>query len=173
MRRALSLLLALIAFAWAPALQAKVTMSFHSYAGSSGLGRFAHTFVVLSGTDDATGRPVSENYGFSAKRLTPAILMGPVEHVMMTEKPGYIAKTKRHFSVVLSQAQFDAARREAASWRDQPGKYYDLDTRNCIHFVGRMAELAGLRVDYPKKMLRKPGTWLEHVRKLNPSLPPK
>jgi hypothetical protein len=170
MCRALSVLIAAIALAWSPAAWAAVTLTFHSYDGSKNFGRFAHTFVVLSGTDDATGRPVDENYGFSARHLSPRILLGPVEHIMMTEKPAYIARTRRHFSVVLTQDQLDAVRREAAAWRDHPGKYYDLDTRNCIHFVARMAELAGLRAPVPKAMTRKPGTWLEYLRGLNPRL---
>ena len=56
------------------------------------------------------------------------------------------------------------------AWRNAPGKYYDLDTRNCIHFVGRIAQLGGLKVDYPKNLLRKPRAWLNHVSELNPQL---
>ena len=56
------------------------------------------------------------------------------------------------------------------AWRDAPGKYYDLDTRNCIHFVGRMAEIVGLKVDYPDDMLRRPKKWLNHITALNPKL---
>ncbi|MXO75249.1 hypothetical protein GRI40_08475 [Altererythrobacter aerius] len=167
MRRALSFLLAMLALALPASALAKVTATFHSYDGSRNFGRFAHTFVVLRGIDDATGNAVDENYGFSARRISPRILMGPVEHIVMTEKPDYIARTRRHFSIELTQAQFDAIRREVAAWRDAPGKYYDLDTRNCIHFVGRLAELAGLNAPVPKSMTRKPGTWLEHVRALN------
>jgi hypothetical protein len=59
---------------------------------------------------------------------------------------------------------------EVAAWRDAPGKYYELDTRNCIHFVGRMAELAGLKVEYPRDMLRKPKAWLNHIGELNPQV---
>lgn len=170
MSRIVILLAALLVLAWPPPAQAAVTMSFHSSSPTGNFGRFAHAFIVLAGTDDATGRVVNENYGFSARNISPAILMGPVKHIVMSEKPAYIAGARRHFSVVLTGEQLAAVRREVAAWRDHPGKYYDLDKRNCIHFVGRLAELAGLRVDYPGSMLRKPGTWLEHVRALNPGL---
>jgi hypothetical protein len=33
-----------------------------------------------------------------------------------------------------------------------------------------MAEIAGLKVDYPEKMLRKPKKWLNYITGLNPQL---
>jgi hypothetical protein len=30
--------------------------------------------------------------------------------------------------------------------------------------------MAGLTVDYPKKLLRKPRSWLNHIAELNPQL---
>ena len=57
-----------------------------------------------------------------------------------------------------------------ARWRDAPGKYYDLDTRNCIHFVGAIAQMVGAKVDYPKDLLRKPRGWLNRVVERNPQL---
>lgn len=158
------------ALTWSPAAFAKVTMSFHSFNGSVLFGRYPHTFIVLQGTEEATGRTVNENYGFSAKSTSPAVLNGPVEHVVMTEKAKYITTTNRHFTVELTDAEYRRVVQEVARWRDAPGKYYDLDTRNCIHFVGRMAEIAGLKVSYPKNMLRKPKAWLNHVTGLNPQL---
>lgn len=175
MRRALFLrlwatIIASVVLAWSPAATAKVTMSFHSFNGSVLFGRYPHTFIVLEGTEEATGRRVSENYGFSAKSAGPAVLNGPVEHIVMTEKPKYIKSTNRHFTVELTDAEYRRVVQEVARWRDAPGKYYDLDTRNCIHFVGKMAEIAGLRVEFPKSMLRKPKAWLNHVTGLNPGL---
>ena len=42
-------------------------------------------------------------------------------------------------------------------------------THHATH-VGRMAELAGVKVDYPRELLRKPKAWLNHISKLNPGL---
>lgn len=169
MSRILALLLSLLAFAWSSAALAEVRISFHSFNGSVIAGRYPHTFVVLEGTLE-NGQLVNENYGFSARRASPAVLRGPVEHVVMTEEAKYIATTNRHFTVTLSDAQYYRVRAEVERWRNAPGKYYDLDTRNCIHFVGTIAQIAGLRVEYPDNMLRRPKRWLNHVTGLNPQL---
>ena len=88
----------------------------------------------------------------------------------------------RHFQAALAadSLSFEANCRAAMAAADivrgrpddkrDPGKYYELDTRNCIHFVGRIAELGGLTVAYPRKMIRKPKQWLNHVTSLNPQL---
>lgn len=149
---------------------AQVLLSFQSFNGSMFGGRFPHTFVVLQGTLDSTGAPVNENYGYSAKTVSPAVLSGPVEAIVMTEKPKYLTSTNRHFTVPISDATYWAIRAEVAKWRDAPGKTYRLDENNCIHFVGRIAQLAGIRVDYPKKLIRKPKAWLNHITALNPQL---
>ncbi|WFL78344.1 hypothetical protein P7228_04575 [Altererythrobacter arenosus] len=156
-------------FGATPAL-AEVKLSFHSFNGSVIVGRYPHTFIVLEGTLDETGEVVSENYGFTAKSAGPSVLNGPVEHDVMIEKPKYITKTNRHFTITLTDAQYRRIKKEVAAWRDAPGKFYDLDTRNCIHFVGKMAEIAGLKVDYPKDMLRRPKKWLNYITALNPRL---
>ena len=160
----------LLACLWAQAVSAEVTLSFHSFNGSVLFGRYPHTFIVMRGTLDETGEAIDENYGFTAKRATMAVLRGPVVHDIMIEEPKYIDKTNRHFSVPISDAQYRAIVAEMRAWRDAPGKYYDLDTRNCIHFVGRIAEIVGLSVEYPDDMLRRPKKWLNHVTMLNPSL---
>lgn len=170
MRRPLAILLVAISSAWSPAALAQVLLSFQSFNGSVIVGRYPHTFIVLEGTLEETGEAVNENYGFTAKRVGPAVLSGPVEHDVTVEKAKYIKSTNRHFSIPISDAQYWRIRKEVDAWRDAPGKYYDLDTRNCIHFVGRMAELVGVKVTYPEKMLRKPKAWLNHVTALNPQL---
>ena len=150
--------------------EAKVRVSFHSFNGSVLFGRYPHTFVVFEGTLDETGQAINENFGFTAKTVTPAILSGPVAHMIWVEEQKWIGKTNRHFTLTVDDATYRKMRAEVEAWRNAPGKYYDLDTRNCIHFVGRIAELAGLRVDYPSDMLRKPKRWLNHVAQLNPQL---
>ena len=160
-------ILALCAFA-APA-QADVQVHFHSFNGSMFGGRYPHTFVVFDGTL-ANGERVYENYGFSAKTAGPNVLTGPTTHVVMSEKERYIRTTNRHFTLTVSDATYQRMKAEVIAWRDAPGKFYDLDSRNCIHFVGRMAELAGLRVEFPRNMLRKPKAWLNYLTGLNPQL---
>jgi len=161
----LAMLFALVA---SPAF-AQVTLAFHSFNGSLFVGRYPHTFIVLAGSL-ADGTPVNENYGYTAKSAGPAVLAGPVEHAMLTEKPKYLTTTNRHFAVPISDAQYRRIMDEVARWRDERGKAYRLDENNCVHFVGRMAELAGLKVDYPKSLIRKPKAWLNRVTGLNPQL---
>ena len=162
---ALALLLALVA---SPAF-AQVTLAFHSFNGSLFVGRYPHTFIVLAGTL-ADGTPVNENYGYTARSAGPAVLAGPVEHAVLIEKPKYLTTTNKHFTVPISDSTYRAILAEVAKWRDEPGKAYRLDEHNCVHFVGRMAELAGLKVDYPKNLIRKPKAWLNRVAGLNPAL---
>ena len=171
LRRALArVILFLTALAcWTDAALAQVQVSFHSFNGSL-FGRYPHAFVVFEGRLDDTGEVVNENYGFSARTAGPNVLMGPVAHIIMTEKSKYIRTTNRHFTLSVSDATYRRMKSEVIAWRDAPGRYYDLDTRNCIHFVGRIAELGGLRVEYPQAMLRKPKEWLNHVTALNPQL---
>jgi hypothetical protein len=168
MRRLFTALTLLIALVASPAL-AQVTIAFHSFDGSVLFGRYPHTFIVLTGTLD-DGTPVNENYGYTAKSASPAVLAGPVEHAILIEKPKYLTTTNRHFAVPISDAQYRRIKEEVARWRDAPGKAYRLDENNCIHFVGRMAEIAGLKVDYPKTLIRKPKAWLNRVTGLNPQL---
>lgn len=170
MVRILALILSLVSLGWSLPALAAVTVSFHSFNGSVLFGRYPHTFVVLRGTLDSTGAKIDENYGFTAKTVSTKILSGPVEHEIMTEQEKYIAGTNRHFSIQLTDAQYYRVVEEMKAWRDAPGKYYSLDSRNCIHFVGKIAQIAGLKVSYPKNMLRKPKKWLNHVTALNPQL---
>ena len=157
-------------FAFAQPAEAKVRVSFHSFNGSVLFGRYPHTFVVFEGTLEETGQKVEENFGFTAKSVGPAILNGPVTHMIWVEEPKWIGKTNRHFTLTVDDATYRKMRAEVEAWRNAPGKYYDLETRNCIHFVGKIAQIGGLKVDYPKNLLRKPRAWLNHVSALNPQL---
>ena len=169
-RSLVRLMLALAALAaWSVPAQAEVQVSFHSFNGSF-FGRYPHAFVVFEGTLDDTGEVINENYGFSARTAGPNVLMGPTAHIIMTEKPKYIRTTNRHFTLSVSDATYRRMKAEVIAWRDAPGRYYDLDQRNCIHFVGRIAELGGLRVEFPPAMLRKPKEWMNYIAQLNPQL---
>lgn len=169
MSRIVRILIAVFAFGWASAAQADVQLTFHSFNGSIFWGRYPHTFVSMEGELD-DGTTIHENYGFSAKSASPAVLAGPVEHIVMTEKDKWLTKTNRHFTVTIDDAKYWEIRKEVARWRDAPGKYYDLDTRNCIHFIGAIAQMVGIRVEYPKDLLRKPRSWLNHISAINPQL---
>lgn len=169
MVRTLRNFIVLFALAWSSMAAAAVEITFHSFNGSVLAGRYPHTFVSMTGTLE-DGTSVKENFGFSAKRATPAVLRGPVEHIVMTEKEKWLTKTNRHFTLSMTDAQYRKVKKLIAEWRDAPGKFYDLDTRNCIHFVGEIGRIMGLKVEYPDDMLRRPKKWLNHITALNPKL---
>jgi len=162
-------LILMITFAWASMAAAEVNITFHSFNGSVFAGRYPHTFVSMEGTLD-DGTTVKENFGFSAKKTTIAVLNGPVEHTILVEKDKWLTKTNRHFTMTVSDGKYREVRAMVEAWRNAPGKYYDLDTRNCIHFVGEIGKILGLKVDYPADMLRRPKKWLNHITSLNPGL---
>lgn len=166
------LLLALACFTGLAAslpASAQVLLSFHSFNGSMLGGRYPHTFIVMEGTLEADGTPVNENYGYASVRVTPAILAGNVYGTIHIESPKYIQITNRHFTLPISDAQYRAIVEEVRSWHDA-GKVYNLDTRNCIHFVSRIAQIAGLRAEVPHNLTRRPRAWLNLIGRLNPHL---
>ena len=143
---------------------AQVVLSFYSHElGSS----FPHAFVALKGKTEE-GRDVDTNYGFTAKTLTPAILMGSVRGVVETSKPSYIASSDRQFSVQLDDRQFRDVLAVVERWRTRPGKSYNLNKSNCIHFVGEVAQAVGLKVVFETALIKKPRSFLLSLVTLNP-----
>ena len=163
-------LMALIAlcFALTPSTAiAQVTITFYSHDFGN---RFPHTFITLKGTVAKTGEAVDTNYGFTAKNVSPAILFGSVIGIVETSKPDYIAKSDPQFALVLTDDQYAKVMGMVAEWRDRPQKSYNLNKRNCVHFVMETAALLGLHVNRKSKYFKKPKTFLREVLKLNPTL---
>lgn len=167
MIRRLLLALALALGIAAPA-SAEVTLSFYSFNGAFG-GRFPHAFVRWQGTL-SDGTPVNGNAGFTAKSISPAILLGSVTHTIWVEEEQYMDEANRHFELTIDDATFARVQAEVEAWRNLPGKGYNLNRRNCVHFVWRMAELVGLRADDPGELKKKPKAYLNHLIDLNPAL---
>lgn len=164
---ALMALLAAIMFS-APAA-AEVRVSFHSWNGSI-IGRYPHAFVAFEGTMDSTGLPVNENYGFTARRVTPAVLTSWVKHDVLSEDSNYIAASNRHFTIAVDDETYLAMKAEVVTWRDMPDKFYQLDNNNCAHFVAAIARIAGLDATVPKEYVRRPKSWLNTIVEANPQL---
>lgn len=144
---------------------AQILVSFYSHdLGST----FPHAFFTLSGTPNRGGAPVVTNYGFTAKSLSPAILMGPVVGEVETLSAKYVESSDRQFTVKISDAQYDALLALVDKWRKVPGKSYNLNKRNCIHFVGEAAQLLGLKVDINSKNVKKPRAFMLSLIALNP-----
>lgn len=151
----------LLAAAAAAPAAAAVTITFYSHElGSS----FPHAFVTLTGVPDRGGAPLNVDYGFSAKTVSPAILWGKVSgEVISDHGASYIKGSDRHFSIALSDADYDRIMGTVSRWRSAPQPSYDLGSHNCVHFVADLARTLGMTVDTPAKLMKKPRSYLEHL----------
>lgn len=131
---------------------------------------FPHAFIKLKGTVDATGEVVDTNYGFTAVSVSPAILMGSVKGMIETKDAKYIAKSNPHFSLRLSDNEYRKLMAHVEKWRNLGGKSYNLNKRNCVHFVMEAAALLGLSVNRQSKFFKKPKSFVLEMMRLNPNL---
>ncbi len=160
----LTALLALLALQPRP-VAAQVSVSFYSHElGSS----FPHAFIVLSGAPVRGGALAASNYGFTAKSVSPSILMGSVTGIVESVDSKYIASSDRQFAVTISDGQYDALIALVDRWRHLPGKSYNLNRRNCIHFVAEVAQTLGLKVFVDPKLIKRPRSFLLSLISLNP-----
>jgi hypothetical protein len=152
-------------FASLPAYAA-VTITFWSHElGNS----FPHAFFTLRGVPEAGGAAVDANYGFTARTISPAILMGTVAGKLDIAKPGYMRSSDAQFSVVLTDAQYADVMKLVAEWGGEDGgdSRYNLNNRNCVHFVAEAARRSGLTgVDQPR-LMKKPRSFLQAVAAAN------
>lgn len=158
----------LLFFSFAVPVQAAVEVAF--YSRELGGNNFPHAFVVLRGTVDSTGEVVDTAYGFTAKAITPAILWGSVAGEVVVETPRQIARSDRQFAVTLDDARYARLMAVVETWRNRPQPSYNMNRRNCVHFVAEIAEAVGLRVEQPARLMKRPRSFLLHVRELNPGL---
>lgn len=163
------LLLAFLLSALPAPVAAQVVATFYSQEWGDS---FPHAFFTLKGRTLDGRETVDTNYGFTPKTVTPAILWGSVAGRLDTAKPDYIAKSDAHFSVVLSDAQYRAMLAVVEKWRTRRSPSYNLERANCVHFVGEGAQAAGLNVTFPKKLMKKPRSYLLEIRRLNPQVTP-
>jgi hypothetical protein len=165
MARLAALAAALLLFLGAAPALAAVQITFYSKElGTS----FPHAFVTIHGTLDRTGERIDADYGFTAKSVTPAILMGAVKgEVISDHGASYIGHSDKHFTLTLSDADYDRALATVARWRARRQPSYDLGTRNCIHFVADVAASLGMRAETPKRLMKKPRSYLESLTAAN------
>jgi hypothetical protein len=166
MRRFHALLL-LILFAWAAPAAAEVEIAFYSKDFAS---TFPHGFVRLTGTVDSTGQAIDTNFGFTPTSLSPAILSRPVRGMIQTVSPAYVARSKRHFALPLSEEQYHAVLALVERWRSMPQPSYRLNGRNCVDFVAEVATMLGLHAPPVPKLMKKPKSYLEKVTRDNAQL---
>ena len=162
--RALALLAAtLLALAAAPAWAA-VSVTFYSKElGAS----FPHAFIIFEGIPERGGRRIEEDYGFTAKTISPAILWGKVAGEVITDHSvSYVRGSDRHFTLTLTDAEYDQAMATVERWRAAAQPSYDLDRHNCVHFVAEIATSVGLAAD-TRRFTKKPRSFLEGLTRAN------
>ena len=153
--------------AWAVPATAKVEIHFYSKDLASS---FPHAFVRLTGTLDSTGKANDVNYGFTAARVTPAILTGPVKGKIQTVSRRYVSRSERHFSLALSDEQYRTVLKVVEEWRSKPQPSYVLNDRNCVHFVAEVAEALGLKAPAVPQLMKRPRRFLQKVTQDNRAL---
>jgi hypothetical protein len=140
------------------------------YSRELGGNNFPHAFVALHGTVDSTGEQVNTSYGFTAHSVTPALLFGSVTGEIVVEGERQMARSTRQFAFTLSEERYQAVMAVIEEWRNRPQPSYNLNHRNCVHFVSALASAAGLRVEDVPRLMKRPRSFLLHVRELNPQL---
>lgn len=169
MFRHLSVAFSLILLFVAVPLQAAVTLTFYSKEfGTS----FPHAFIALDGTVGPENLPVNITYGFTATRISPAILLGDVQGEVQSVTASYRSASDAHFSMALTDEQYAAVLATVEKWQNIPGKSYNLNKRNCVFFVGDIARAVGLTVVEDPKLMKKPRSFTESIMRLNPQLVP-
>lgn len=154
----LRFILLLLLLLWPASLAAQVEVHFYS----KDLARsFPHAFVRI------TGAGIDTNYGFTAARVSPAILAGPVEGRIQTVDPLYVERSKRHFSLALTGEQYRSVLQIVERWRSAPQPSYRLNRSNCVHFVADVARTLGLSAPADPKLMKKPKSFLERVARDN------
>lgn len=159
-------ILALLVAGWLLTLSipasAAVVITFWSHDQDE---NFPHAFFALKGIPDAGGPAIDANFGFTAKAVTPAILLGTVGGKVEDNKAGYMRRSDARFSLVLTDAQYAEVQALIAEWTEQSG--YNLNKRNCVHFVAEAARRAGLTVPHLPKLMKKPRSFLLAVGDAN------
>lgn len=148
-----------------PALaQAAVEMTFYSREYGS---HFPHAFIKLEGQLERGGARIRENYGFTATRVTPAVLFGSVRGEIMSVDDEYIAGSDPHFRIRLTDAQYDAVMATVERWRSLAQPSYNLNRQNCVFFVAHIAAAIGMTASTPSNLMKKPRSYTEHLTREN------
>lgn len=129
---------------------------------------FPHAFVIMKGSLDRDGSRIEEDYGFTAKSITPAILFGSVKGEVISDHTNfYVGASDSHFTVTLSDEEYDHVMAVVERWRTAKQPSYSLDRANCIHFVGEIATAIGMDGAPRKGLMKKPRSFLEAITEAN------
>jgi hypothetical protein len=111
--------------------------------------------------------PIDRSVGFSAVRVSMAIVARPVPGMLLREPRAQIARSKRYFAVRLTDARYRAVDAAIRRWQAAPQPSYNLERRNCVHFVAAVARASGLRVPSATAYWRDPSAFVGALRATN------
>jgi hypothetical protein len=154
---------ALLLFLPLPA-QAAVELTF--YTRDLGT-QFPHAFVKLEGVLDRGGERIDTNYGFTATAVSPAILFGSVRGRVEAVGPGYVRSSDAHFTLGLSDSDYDRLMETIARWQGLRQPSYNLNRSNCVHFIAEVAAALGMRAETPRNLMRRPRAFTESLIRAN------
>ena len=161
------LILAIFILCCPAALPAQVQIQFYSKdSGKS----FPHAFVRLTGSVEGSGEAIDTNYGFTAARVSPAILVGAVNGKIQTVDPQYVSRSDSHFALWLNDEQYRRVQQVVEKWRALPQPSYRLNSQNCVFFVADVASALGLKALPVPQLMKKPRSYLAKVTADNSAL---
>ena len=163
--------IALILTALSPlAARADVTVTFYSHDMEAlGMRAFPHALFTVKGTLARGGAPIDANYGFTA-RSTDAALFGSTRGEVETKDAAYIGRSRRHFSLTVPDATYDRLMALVQAWNNRGDKGYNLSKANCVSFAGEAAATLGLKVTFPRNLMKKPKAFLDMILANNATL---
>lgn len=161
--RLAALAAALLLLIGAPA-SAAVEITFYSKEFGS---QFPHGFVTLVGTPDRGGTRIDANYGFTATHVTPALLFGSVRGKIDSAGGGYIRGSEPHLALTLTDSEFDAVLATVERYRALAQPSYNLNRRNCVHFIADIATALGMTAEVPRRLARRPGAFTASLIRAN------
>jgi hypothetical protein len=151
-----------LALALPGAASAAVEIGFYSHEFGK---EFPHAFVVMKGELDATGEKVATNLGYSAIKVTPAILMksvpGEVDVDIIPDE--YVARSTEHFSLTISDEEYRAVMGVVAAWKARRQPSYNLNGANCVHFVSDILLALNMNGEPRKGLMKSPRSFLDKV----------
>ncbi|MEP2990772.1 MAG: hypothetical protein ABJN65_07295 [Parasphingorhabdus sp.] len=146
--------------------RADVAVTFYSHEfGSS----FPHAFFTMKGELE-NGKTINGAHGFTAVNVSPGILWGSVKGIVKAPSAKYITKSDAQFTVTINDTQYSKLMAHVSKWKNIKQKSYNLNKRNCVHFVEDAIKLLGYKTNPKTKYRKKPTSFMKEIKTLNPGL---
>lgn len=164
MRFILTIILASLFFV--SPVRANVDVTFYSHDFGD---NFPHAFFTMKGTLD-DGQMIDTSHGFTAVKISPAILWKSVTGAVQTPDDKYIDKSNPHFTVTINDEDYAKLMAVVEKWENIEQKSYSLKKRNCVHFASDVIAALGYRFNADSQYWRKPKSFMLEILDLNPTL---